>query len=82
MACWWTAACWSAEREAEVCSIAGKVPQPPVFQADAVENGPNGLRAREALMIRSHDELESRFDLASDTREFTSYTVERLHRQP
>ena len=53
-----------------------------VFLADAVENGPNGLRARETFIFLTDDELESRFDLASETKEFTSYTVERLHRQP
>jgi hypothetical protein len=51
-----------------------------VFQADDVENGPDGLRARETLVFLSDDELESRFDLASNTKDFTPYTVERLKR--
>ena len=51
-----------------------------VFQADVVENGPKGLRARETFIFHSGDELESQFDLATDTKEFASYTVERLHR--
>jgi hypothetical protein len=50
-----------------------------VFQADTVENGPPGLRARETFEI-SGDELVSRFALASGDGDFKSYTTEHLRR--
>ena len=53
-----------------------------VFQADVVENGPNGLRARETFIFHADDDLESQFDLARGPDEFKSYTVERLRRVP
>ena len=50
-----------------------------VFVAEAVENGPPGMRARETFLLEG-DRLESRFDLASGEGEFKSYTVEVLVR--
>lgn len=51
-----------------------------VFEADVVENGPGGLRARETFLFHTDDDLESHFDLANGSAEFKSYTVERLQR--
>jgi len=51
-----------------------------VFEADQVENGPLGMRARETLEFRGPDGLESTFELALPGRDFELYTHEQLRR--
>ncbi len=50
-----------------------------VFTADRVRNGPPGMRSRE-IFTRRGDELESRFELAMEGRDFAPYTTETLRR--
>jgi hypothetical protein len=52
-----------------------------VFEADQVENGPSGMRARETLMFDGPDDLESTFELAMPDGTFEPYTHERLRRR-
>lgn len=51
-----------------------------VFQADHVENGPAGKRARETFVFACPDEFESTFELAQGAGELAPYTTERLVR--
>jgi hypothetical protein len=51
-----------------------------VFEADQVENGPPGMRARETLVFRGLDDLESTFELAMPGGDFEPYTHEQLRR--
>ena len=51
-----------------------------VFEADQVENGPPGMRARETLLFGGQDDLESTFEPAMSGGGFELYTHEQLHR--
>jgi hypothetical protein len=51
-----------------------------VFEADHVENGPSGMKARETFVFIGPDELESTFELAQAGGDFAPYTTERLTR--
>jgi hypothetical protein len=51
-----------------------------VFEADSVENGPSGLRARESLTFIGTDRLESAFALAEGGADFATYSTESLRR--
>jgi hypothetical protein len=51
-----------------------------VFQADRVENGPPGMKARETFVFIGPDEFESTFELAQGDGDFAPYTTERLVR--
>jgi hypothetical protein len=51
-----------------------------VFEADQVENGPPGMRARETLTSIGPNELESAFQIAMPGEDFAPYTHERLTR--
>ena len=53
-----------------------------IFEADHVENGPPGMRARETVEFRGPDELESTFELAVPGYSDEPYTHERLRRVP
>ncbi|MGD0407746.1 MAG: hypothetical protein ABSB34_01940 [Candidatus Limnocylindrales bacterium] len=49
-----------------------------VFEADQVENGPPGMRARETISFVGPGEIESTFELAMPGGGFEHYTHERL----
>jgi hypothetical protein len=51
-----------------------------VFVAEAVENGPIGMRARETLRLRGADRLSSTFEIAMPGKDFAIYTEETLRR--
>jgi hypothetical protein len=51
-----------------------------VFEANQVENGPAGMRARETIVFIEPDGLESTFELAMPGGDFEHYTHERLTR--
>lgn len=48
-----------------------------VFEANRVQNGPAGMRARETLVFLNVDELQSTFELAEAGGDFAPYTTER-----
>jgi hypothetical protein len=52
-----------------------------VFVADAVENGPVGMRARETLRLSGDDRLSSTFEIAMPGKDFAVYTEEILRRR-
>ena len=51
-----------------------------VFEADRVQNGPAGMRARETFVFLGPLEFESIFALAQGDGDFAPYTTERLIR--
>jgi hypothetical protein len=51
-----------------------------VFEANQVEGGPPGMRARETLLFDRADRLESTFELAMPGGGFEPYTHEQLTR--
>ena len=62
------------------CVDAAPDGSPLVFEADQVENGPAGMRARETLRFGGPDQLESTFELAMPGGDFEPYTHVALRR--
>jgi hypothetical protein len=54
--------------------------EPLVFVTEAIENIPQGWRARETYELASPDSCSERFDLAQPNQEFAVYTSSKLER--
>jgi len=52
-----------------------------VFVADAVENGPAGMRARDTLRVLADDRFSSTFEIAMPGEDFAPYTEDLLRRR-